>query len=223
MPAKSVLIDPISNPNLKEVLATLSATPGYCIFIDIVGSTAMKKSEISDWVAKIYNCFSDVDSFFYKFKPLKSIGDELMYFIEADDLEKTGETALGLYDSLFEIAKNTRDGYPETKICAAFCSSVYPLTFIENVKDYYGIDIDRAARLKGNQVDIKSRQVVIDSLMYNEVMKAASLIANRDQFVSLDQIKKPETFQAKGISDEIQFYRINALPDSESDQSNLGI
>lgn len=221
MAAEPLLIDPFENPDLKEKVATLGPTPGYCIFIDIVGSTAMKQSGIHSWVAKIYNCFADADSFFGEFKPLKSIGDELMYFIEEADLVEKGESALYLYDSLFQIAENTKESYPETKICAAFCSSVYPLTFLKGTKDYYGIDIDRAARLKGNEVNIESRQIVIDAGMHERVIQAASLIANSGQFSSLAGIKEAEVFEAKGISDPIRFYRINAMPDSEGDQSIL--
>lgn len=221
MAAEPLLIDPFESPDLNEKIATLGPTPGYCIFIDIVGSTAMKQSGIHNWVAKIYNCFADADSFFRELKPLKSIGDELMYFIEEADLVERGESALYLYDSLLQIAENTRDGCPETKICAAFCSSVYPLTFLKGVRDYYGIDIDRAARLKGNEVNMKSRQVVIDAGMHERVMQAASSIANSDQFSSLAGIKEEEVFMAKGISDPVRFYRINALPDSRGDQSIL--
>jgi hypothetical protein len=216
MAAEPLLIDPFENPDLKEEVANLGTTPGYCIFIDIVGSTAMKQSGICNWVAKIYNCFADANSFFGKFKPLKSIGDELMYFIEEADLVERGESALWLYDSLFQIAENTKDDCPETKICAAFCSSVYPLTFLKGVRDYYGIDIDRAARLKGNEVNIKSRQVLIDTGMYERVMQAVSLIGNNDEFSSLARIKEAETFEAKGILDPIKFYRINAEPVSEA-------
>ena len=214
MAAEPVLIDPFKHPELKQKLADLRTTPGYCIFIDIVGSTAMKQSGIHNWVAKIYNCFADADSFFAKFKPLKSIGDELMYFIEETDLIESGESALFLYDSLFQIAANTSKDYPETKICAAFCCNVYPLTFLEGTKDYYGIDIDRAARLKGNEVNISSRQVVIDASMHARVIQAASSIANSDQFSSLAGINEAEVFEAKGISDPIKFYRVDALPDS---------
>jgi hypothetical protein len=221
MPTEPLLIDPFENPDLKENVSDLAPTPGYCIFIDIVGSTAMKQQGIHYWVAMIYNCFTDADSFFINFKPLKSIGDELMYFIEATDLAEKGESALFLYDSLYQIAENTKEGFPETKICAAFCSDAYPLTFLKGTKDYYGIDIDRAARLKGNEVNIKSRQVVIDAGMHERVMEAASLIANKDQFSSLTGIKEEEVFEAKGISDPIRFYRINAMPDCEGDQSIL--
>lgn len=163
MATQPLLIDPFDNPNLKEKVATLEPTPGHCIFSDIVESTAMKHSGIHDWVAKIYNCFADADSFFRKFKPLKSIGDELMHFIEEADLTEKCESALYLYDSLFQIAGNTKKSYHKAKICAAFYSSVHPLTFLKGTKDYYGIDIDRAARLKGNEVNIKSHQVVIDA------------------------------------------------------------
>lgn len=57
--------------------------------------------------------------------------------------------------------------------------------------------------------------------MHKRVMEAARLIANSDQFCSLESIREEEEFQAKGILNPIKFYRINAMPNSEVDQSIL--
>src|SRR5215813_6367037 len=142
MPTNPLLID-AGDHDLKTKLDALAPSPGYCIFIDIVGSTAMKQKSMREWVALIHNCFANARTFISIFKPLKGIGDELMYFIEEADLETSRETPLQIYDALFQIATDTSPGFPAAKIVAAYCSSVFPMTFIAGARDYYGIDVDR--------------------------------------------------------------------------------
>lgn len=183
MPTNPLLINP-SNPNLMSMVSSLSPTPGYCIFIDIVGSTAMKQNNIQDWVALIHNSFANAIAFLNVFSPLKGIGDELMFFIEDRDLATTGETPLQIYDGLFQVATDMKPAFPPTKIVAAYCTSAYPMTFISGAQDYYGIDIDRAARLKNIKPGPYEREVVIDSEMYLRVKSHYDASGNKHQFLS---------------------------------------
>ena len=193
----------------------MKPTPGYCIFIDIVDSTAMKQESIYTWIAKIYNCFQDADSFFRKYQPLKSIGDELMYFIEEEDLTNDQESIFFLYDSLFGIAANNKPGYPETKICGAYCESVYPLTFLKDTKDYYGIDIDRAARLKGVDPPLKPREILIDDGFYSRIIQLES--SSGSSLNSLNNNRSEGFFRAKGIQGTIKYHRVNTSQITEDD------
>ncbi len=193
----------------------MKPTPGYCIFIDIVGSTAMKQKSMYTWIAKIYNTFQDTDSFFRKYQPLKSIGDELMYFIEVDDLINDGESVFLLYDRLFGIAANNKSDYPETKICAAYCENVFPLTFLKDTKDYYGIDIDRAARLKGVEPPLKPREILIDDGMFSRIIQLKS--SSGPSLNALNNNRSEGFFSAKGIQGDIKYYRINTEQTIEND------
>jgi len=209
VPTETLLIDAAAS-NLRDRVAALAPVPGYCIFIDIVGSTEMKQGGIFRWVALIHNCFRDADSFFGRYKPLKGIGDELMYYIEDQELVKSGESPLQLYDALYQIAGNRGTDYPATKIVAAHCCSAYPITFLPNVRDFYGIDVDRAARLKAIDPKLESRQLVIDSRMYEKVKAAYDQTGNKQQFDSFTKLRGPEIVTAKGIPDPIKAYRADA-------------
>ena len=84
MPTPSLWINP-NNPELKRQVDSMLPTPGYCVFIDIAGSTAMKQKGIRHWIALIHNCFANAHLFLHPFSPVKGIGDALMYYIEAPD------------------------------------------------------------------------------------------------------------------------------------------
>jgi hypothetical protein len=199
-----LLIDS-NDPKLKEKLDGLKPTPGYCIFIDIVGSTAMKLDGMYKWVALIHNCFSDAATIF---KPLKSIGDELMFYIEDADLESSGNTVLTIFDQLIQIATNSNSAYPPTKIVAAYCTSVYPMTFLPGTRDYYGIDIDCTARMKTIEPAPMNRELVIDSRMYSKI----KLQDSSNQFLpQIQRLIGPVEHEAKGISQSIQVYRTGTL------------
>lgn len=207
MPTDPLFID-ANDSKLKNKLDGLKKTPGYCIFIDIVGSTAMKQDGMSEWVALIHNCFADAATIF---KPLKSIGDELMFYIEGVDLESSGNTVLTIFDQLIQIATNSNSAYPPSKIVAAYCTSVYPMTFLRNTRDYYGIDIDRTARIRSTPM---VRELVIDSNMYDKIKVEYDRTANKQQFPLFPLLKGPLTIpheDSKGIPLPIQVYRTGSL------------
>jgi hypothetical protein len=209
VPSPCLYIDPC-DPQLASQVAALKPTPGYCIFIDVVGSTEMKRKGIRHWVALIHNCFADVNSALHPFPPLKGIGDELMYYIEEADLQAQRQSALGIYDALFGIAGNKKPDFPETKICAGYAEDVYPLTFLARVRDYYGSDIDRIARLKSASPQPAARSVLIDNHFYDRVREAHRAIGNAQQFDSFQRLKGPERMSGKGVPEQIQYYQASA-------------
>lgn len=206
MPSQCLLIDP-QNPNLKAQVDSLGKTPGICIFIDITGSTQMKCSDLKQWIAKIYNCFSNAKSWLPpQFVPIKSIGDELMYFIEESDLRASGYTELQVYDGLWQMATETAPEFPEVKIGAAWCEEAYPITFLVGSRDYYGIDIDLTARL---QSEARNKEVVIDSRLCERVLACYRNTGNQDNFTSVSRLRGPETVLLKGIPNPVKIHRGN--------------
>lgn len=204
MPSPCLLISP-SNPNLKADVQALAKTPGICIFIDITGSTQMKCGSLKEWIAKIHNCFANAATFVPpQFVPIKSIGDALMYFIEEPDLASTGYTPMQIYEGLWQMATETATEFPEVKIGAAWCEEVYPITFFDGNRDYYGIDIDLTARL---QSLAKSKEVVIDSRLRDKVLEHYSIAGNPDDFVGVRKLEGPEECSPKGIPHTVRIYR----------------
>lgn len=206
MPSDCLLIDP-ENLDLKSQVDALGKTPGICIFIDITGSTQMKCSGLKEWIAKIHNCFANAATWLPpQFKPIKSIGDAVMYFIEETDLLSSGYIPMQIYDGLWQMATETKPDFPEVKIGAAWCEEVYPITFLAGNRDYYGIDIDLTARL---QDMAKSREVVIDSRLHDRILANYSAAGNHDQFTSVAKLSKPVDANLKGIPHKVRIYRGN--------------
>ncbi|MGB7291042.1 MAG: hypothetical protein WBD99_02575 [Thermodesulfobacteriota bacterium] len=203
MPTRSFWIDP-NDPNLKASVDALPATPGYCIFIDIAGSTRMKQQGIHRWVALIHNCFAIARCFLHPFPPIKGIGDALMFYIEAPDLAWTGYSPLRLFDGLWEMAANPDPLYPDVKIGAARCEHVYSMTFLRGNQDYYGIDIDLTAQL---QSLAHAREVVIERRLYEAITANYLSIGNKEQFESYRALTGPIQVELKGISEVVEVFR----------------
>ena len=205
MPSPCLLIDP-QDRDLRARIEALRKTPGICIFIDITGSTAMKCSNLTTWVAKIHNCFANAHTFVpMEFKPIKSIGDALMYYIEETDLLAARHNALQIYDDLWQIATDRGPEFPEVKIGACWCEDVFPITFLQGNRDYYGIDIDLTVRL---QAMADTREVVIDFRLHERVMRDYQAAGNREEdFVSVRRLVGPEKVSPKGIPDKVLIYR----------------
>jgi hypothetical protein len=208
MPTPPLLIDAHA-PDLRSKVRDLLPVPGYCIFIDIVGSTAMKQRGIHDWISMIHNAFANAQTFLLLFQPLKGIGDELMYYIEEADLNSTRYSPLQLFDWLFQIATVQAPSFPPVKVVAGFCSSVYPMTFLEGSRDYYGLDIDRVARLKGPDLEppVQEGEVIIDDVFYQRVSEHYNIIGNQGDFLSVESLTGPTVHKVKGISQMISIYR----------------
>ena len=204
MPSQCLLINP-EDPDLKTKVFSLPKTPGICIFIDITGSTAMKCSTLTEWLAKIHNCFANSKTFLPpSVRPIKSIGDALMFYIEEMDLLASKETPLGIYDGLWQVATETDAIFPAVKIGAAWCEDVYPITFLAGSRDYYGIDIDLTSRL---QSMADSKEIVIDFRLHEKVMQDYESIGNKEQFVSVRRLVGPEKATPKGIPNKVLIYR----------------
>jgi len=211
MPTPSILIDP-SKPGMRQQVDSLAPTPGYCVFIDIVGSTAMKQKGMREWIALIYNCFANSHFFLDQFSPIKAIGDALMFYIEIPDLKQSGYTPLQIFDGLWQLATESDPNFPAVKIGAARCEKAYSLTFLRGNQDYYGIDVDMTARLQSIAAE---REIVIEQKFYDDISADYQGIGNQEQFESYRALRGPVPEPLKGIPDKINAYRAaasNVLP-----------
>ena len=180
MPTPSLWINP-ANPDWQKSLASLPPTPGCCVFIDIAGSTAMKQHGLLRWIAPIYNLFSNAGLFLDPFSPIKAIGDELLFFIEASDLQRSRYTPLQVFDGLWQISRESSLDFPDVRIGATWCDQAYSITFLRGNQDYYGIDVDLTARLRALASE---RQVVIERRFYDRVAAEYQKSGNKEQFPS---------------------------------------
>jgi class 3 adenylate cyclase len=195
-------IDP-RDPEIRAKIINIQRVPGICIFIDITGSSQMKCSDAKEWISKIHNCFSNCRTLLHPFTPIKSIGDALMYYIESDELLLRGYSSLlPIYDGLWQIATEKAPSFPEVRIGAAWCEEVYPITFQQGTRDYYGLDIDLAARL---QSTAESKEVVIDFHFYEKMLQTAKVPPS--QYISFRRLIGPEKVSLKGIPQKALIYR----------------
>jgi class 3 adenylate cyclase len=147
--------DPASS-ELVKMLNKIPPCPGTCIFIDLVESTGIKyKKGIGHWGRLINNTFNFI-SILNDFPDniVKGIGDELMIFIPDEAL--SGKQSLTHHYSIIEELYSTllniksfpvKNLFMDCKIAMHYCVNVYNITFLKGYNDYYGKDIDMAARL----------------------------------------------------------------------------
>jgi len=157
-------LDPFSK-ELDEVISKLQRTPGTCIFIDLINSTADKiLHPDNSWIKKLNNTFNfiSVINQFPNFV-VKGIGDEMMLYLPDDELQhnKTFNNYLALLGELHATVETLinhplKNLFYECKVGIHYCTNVYNITFFDGVNDYYGTDIDASARLmqksRGNRI-----------------------------------------------------------------------
>lgn len=157
----------LHDADLPRKLTALAPVPGYCICVDLVGSTGLKGAGLDAWVKATLEAFACVHSCLYaKFPPIKSIGDALMFFIPSDAMQ--GETAASLLAACFDMAVERRIP-AATRIAGILCKEAYPITFMAGRPDFHGSDIDVAFRL----LELAGpREVVIDRRFYEAACDA---------------------------------------------------
>src|ERR1041385_8796090 len=97
---KSIYVD-YNDARLEAKLRNLDPTPGYCVFIDISNSTALKDSDLIQWILLIKNTFQSIAGYLAPpCYPLKCLGDALMFFIPDNGLLEMGFTPLTFFDGL---------------------------------------------------------------------------------------------------------------------------
>ncbi len=207
-------VDPIlffdpDDPALREKLAALEPMPGYCVFIDIVGSTQMKDQGIEDWARAIYNALIANPRSFLPPSVwlLKCIGDELMCFIPKTLMDSGGATPLQLFAQLCSIAREPDPFFSKVKIAACYCTNAYPLTFLKGMPDVYGKDIDLTARLLSKAGE---GELVMNEPFVQQVRADYVATDNKDQFQEVQLIVGPWPELLKGFSSYVKVYKLPA-------------
>lgn len=199
----SFYIDP-TDRQLKAKIDALNSNPGFCFFIDIVGSTELKDKSLSKWVLFIYNTFANVRSNLYMLSnPLKSLGDALMSFLPETNLH--GESALSLFASFWDTVDSNEPYLKKVKIGAAYCRCAYDITFIQNAPDIYGKDIDLTARLLSVA---GAQEIVMNEEFVKRIRADYDAIGNKDRFAEVLRIVGPWLQQLKGFKNLIPIFKI---------------
>ena len=164
-----------SSKGLEKTLKNLPTCPGTCIFIDLVESTGAKyKNGVEQWGKLINNTFNFI-SILNDFPDniVKGIGDELMIYIPDSELEKkaTFTNHYSIIEEIHATLENissfpVKDMFMDCKVAMHYCTDVYNITFLKNYNDYYGKDIDMAARLMSKS---GRNRIVFSEAFYRKV------------------------------------------------------
>jgi len=202
----SVLID-FSGSDWKKKVNSIAPTSGYCVFIDIVGSTAVKDKPFSKWLAFFHNNISLGLSSFLHFQSLyKILGDGILIWISQAKMSQSGESALTILDFLHKIAhENDSKYFLKSKISVTFCKSVYEISFDPDKEDIYGQEIDLCFRL--NQF-AEGREIIMNDGFYKSLMAHFNKIGNKEQFPYIRKIQGPWTTKIKGVNKKQQIFKL---------------
>jgi hypothetical protein len=198
------------DPDIIAKLKALPPTPGYCFFIDICGSTALKDSPIENWARIIANVFNNIRSYLATLAPLKGIGDELMYYLPEAELAARDLTVLGLFSCLTQILRTREEGvYGPVKASLLFCSHAYELSFMRGRVDFYGKDVDLTARMisEAGPGDLIMNEPFVHRL------REEYLGINQEQFPDVERLVGPLQFQPHGFNASVGYYK---LPGNDS-------
>lgn len=203
--------DPFSN-NLDKIGAALKPVPGVCIFIDLIDSTADKYRVPKEvWIKKLNNSFNFI-SIINRFSSfvVKGIGDEVMIYLPdsifgnknyfSDYRHLLGE----LKATLLTLAQHP---FPELfypcKIGLHYCRDAYNISFLPDTVDFYGQDIDAAARMMSqSQTNTLTLSEAFYQILHKEIITAGSS-PSRDNLHQ--QISDIHYLSAKGMPEPFPY------------------
>lgn len=202
----SLLID-LNDPEIIGKIQELSPTPGYCILMDMVGSTALKGTEPRKWVSRIHDAFALAKAHLKEFLPLKTTGDALLYYIRDSELKSSGRTVGSLFLALCYIVQDKDEHvFGRTKIAVARCEHAYDVTFQKGVSDIYGKDIDLTARL----LEVALEQEIIMNEPFAQQIQAEYKAAPQLSSPDVRRIVGPWQYDMKGFADLVSVYKLPA-------------
>ncbi len=192
-----------NDPDLKQKIDALPATPGFCVFLDIVGSTALKDQSLHRWAALIHNTFANIAAFPpLDGMPLKCLGDALMFYIPERILASKRENALTLFAGIVHVLQDRNPLFREIK-AAAVRGTAYELSFVRGQPDFYSKDIDLCARLLSIS---KARRVVMNDSLVEAINSDYDATGNKSQFSEVTQIRPICSWRPRGFSREVKRY-----------------
>lgn len=199
----ALLID-FNDPEMMSKILHLQPTSGYCVFIDIVGSTSMKAEGLSQWCAKTAQV---VESVRFWLGPrrhlLKSIGDCLMFY--TPDRESGGRAARDLLNDLCNIGHHGDPCPCQVHTGVAYCQDAYEITFVPGTKDIHGKDIDLAARLAH---EAAPGEIVMNEPFHRKLREDCGDVGGRGDLFLREDIKGPWPAMLKGFQTPIMIYKL---------------
>lgn len=211
-------LDP-NSAEMEKTIGNLVKTPGTCIFIDIINSTSDKyECEPQSWIRKINNTFNFI-LFLNDFPEylVKGIGDELMLYLPDEAMKNhfAFENSFMLLQEIYSTLENLKnhprkDLFYECKVGIHYCEDVFNITFFEGVNDYYGTDIDLAARLMKMAAGDK---IIINEKFYNRVIESLSSTGINPEHTFVGSISAPLTDMFKGVPYPVKFREIELKGD----------
>jgi len=200
----------INKKQLDEVFSDLTSIKGYCIFIDIVGSTQAKyEYSVKEWIMLHKHTFS----FFSEILGLqeyivKFIGDEVMIFIPELSVSTNGVelTSIGILDELYSTLLNIKEfplkgRFLDCKIAVNYCVDVYNISFSNGNNDYYGKEIDLSARLMKRT---QTNRIVLSESFYEKVLTDSKSLQN-DKPLFIDTISSQQSEKFKGVPHAVNY------------------
>jgi len=196
------------DPNSEEmvrILESIPRCPGTCFFMDINRSTDMKyQGGLMDWGRKLNNTFNNLlYANHFQNNIVKGIGDEMMLFITDEELKskKSNNTYFALlediYASLFLIRNHPdTDLFLNCKVAIHYCTEVHNITFFEGANDYYGSDIDLAARLMTKSIESR---IVLSEKFYIKVKNDLINLGMPSDSGCIRQVSEIFTENFKGV------------------------
>jgi class 3 adenylate cyclase len=207
--------DPAS-ADLVKILNKIPPCPGTCIFIDLVESTGIKyKKGVGHWGRLINNTFNFI-SILNDFPEniVKGIGDELMIYIPDDLLTKkeTFNNHYSIIEELYSTLMNiksfpVKNLFMDCKIAMHYCSNVYNITFLKGYNDYYGKDIDMAARLMSKS---GKNRIVFSEVFYQKAKEDLASLNIPEEDTCLYQKSELISENFKGIPFPVVYRTIDA-------------
>lgn len=211
----------LTNPRLKDEFPRLQPIPGYCIFVDLVDSVALKDQGKEMWCQAIRSVIVHAPEWLgvvnpeetsekqSVFPPLKVMGDGVMFFVPQSSMASDA-SALSIFHSLHSIIEDSvyvvekRYHKREVRVAAVFCEKdAYEITFVEGVNDVYGKDIDLAARLlkKANP-----QELVMNEAFF---LKAKNLFerSNKPEHREFGKVVGPWPENLKGFQEPELLYK----------------
>jgi len=195
----------LRDPDIMSKIESIEPLPGFCIVIDIVGSTALKSGLPRKWLSRIHDAFALARTYLHQLQPLKTIGDALMYYIPDGEMSDKHIQPLQLHLSLcFMVQEKEEHVFGTTKAAIAYCEEAYDVTFIEGTKDIYGRDIDLTHRL---QSLAREGEIIMNEPFVKKVRANHRAAPVPDDFPDVEKIKGPWPQRLKGFSDDVRVYK----------------
>jgi class 3 adenylate cyclase len=205
----------------REILPQI---PGYCIFIDVVDSVALKDKGLGAWCAAMCNLISPARGWLSGIdqrpekavtdtlaepsglSPLKVIGDCIMFYLPKGSMTK-GADVLTIFRSLVSIIQEPKrvgtDVRLEVHAAVASCESAYEVTFVKGTDDIHGKDIDLAARLLK---EAGPQELVMNDAFHTEA-KVVFLNSHPNRHEEFKNVQGPWTKSIKGFKEPLDIYK----------------